>query len=117
MANERIPEDPYRRDLSGDECASRQLSTMNCSPTPNSPRVPASGGRIAIFAVGIAVVLGAVFYGLNNTSVEKAGTSPTAQTAQSGHAAKPLRPRRRHRRPRRLRACVTSPRAPIPSPA
>ena len=36
-----------------------------------------------MFAVAIAVVMGALFYGLNNTSVNQAGTSPTSQTAQT----------------------------------
>ena len=49
-----------------------------------------------MFAVAIAVVLGALFYGLNNTTVNQAGTTPDSQTAQT-------------RRPtlRRLPACVT----------
>ena len=36
-----------------------------------------------MFAVAIAVVLGALFYGLNNTSVNQAGTTPAHQTAQT----------------------------------
>jgi hypothetical protein len=43
-----------------------------------------------MFALAIAVVLGAVFYGLNNTSVNNAGTSSTTQTSQS---APPINPR------------------------
>ena len=30
-----------------------------------------------MFAIAIAVVLGAVFYGLNNSTVNQAGTTPT----------------------------------------
>jgi hypothetical protein len=36
-----------------------------------------------MFAVAIAVVLGAVFYGLNNTAINQAGTTPASQTAQT----------------------------------
>ena len=36
---------------------------------------PASGTKVAMFAVAIAVVLGALFYGLNNTSINQAGSS------------------------------------------
>jgi hypothetical protein len=36
-----------------------------------------------MFAVAIALVLGAVFYGMNNTSVNQAGTTPANQTAQT----------------------------------
>ena len=43
-----------------------------------------------MFAVAIALVLGAVFYGLNNTSINQAGTSSTAQnTAQTSPPAAP----------------------------
>jgi hypothetical protein len=43
----------------------------------------ASGGKVAMFAVAIALVMGALFYGLNNTSVNQAGTAPPSQTAQT----------------------------------
>ena len=36
-----------------------------------------------MFAVAIAVVLGALFYGLNNSTVNQAGTTPPSQTAQN----------------------------------
>ncbi len=49
-----------------------------------------------MFAVAIALVMGALFYGMNNTHASnQAGTTPTSQTAQtpageprsaSGHA-------------------------------
>ena len=70
---------------------------MSCKPIPSLAEGSPSGGKVAMFAVAIAVVLGALFYGLNNTTVNQAGTSPTSQT------------RSRRSRPtlRRLRACVT----------
>jgi hypothetical protein len=55
-------------------------------------REPISGTKAAIFAVAIAVVLGALFYGLNNTSVQQAQTSPPSQTAQSQPQAPPQAP-------------------------
>jgi hypothetical protein len=53
---------------------------------------PVSGTRVALFAVGIAIILGAVFYGLNNTSVHEAQTQPPAQTAQTQNGASPTAP-------------------------
>jgi len=74
-------------------------------PDPDLAEGPAGGGRIAIFAVGIAVILGAVFYGLNNSPIHQAGTSTIAQNTLQ-------RPR-----PRRLRASRdVTPRQP-PNPA
>jgi hypothetical protein len=43
-----------------------------------------------MFAIAIAVVLGAVFYGLNNSTINQAGTSSTAQnTSQTSPPAAP----------------------------
>jgi hypothetical protein len=82
MANERIPEDPYRPTFPGDEELRRPALLDNeLQPDPELAEGPASSGRIAMFAVGIAIVLGAVFYGLNNSSINQAGTSSTAQNA------------------------------------
>ena len=74
-------------------------------PDPELAEGPASGGRIALFAVGIAVILGAVFYGLNNSSIDQASTSSTAQNTASRRPRKT--PRNQPRRQPRLRACVT----------
>jgi hypothetical protein len=81
MTNERIPEDPYRSTFARDELRNPAALDNELQPDPELAEGPASGSRVAMFAVGVAVVLGAVFYGLNNSSVEKAGTSPTAQNA------------------------------------
>jgi hypothetical protein len=94
MANERIPEDPYRSTFARDELRNptardSQLLDNELQPDPELAEGPASGSRVAMFAVGVAVVLGAVFYGLNNSSVEKAGTSPTAQNASPATPAPP----------------------------
>jgi hypothetical protein len=92
MAYEPNPTDPYRsnpadapyRAGSADDEYRRAARLDNeLQPDPELAEGPASGGKIAMFAVAIALVLGAVFYGLNNTSVNHAGTSPTASTAQN----------------------------------
>jgi hypothetical protein len=51
---------------------------------PELAEGPASNTRIAAFAVGIAVVLGLVFYGLNHSSMQQqASTAPTPANSQS----------------------------------
>jgi hypothetical protein len=82
MANERFPNDPYRSDLSDDNFGRPQRFDSDMQIDPELREGPASSSKIALFAVGIAIVLGAVFYGLNNTSVKEAQTPPPAQTAQ-----------------------------------
>jgi len=66
MANERSPEN-WSRDLP-------PLERDFDEPAPTS-------GKVALFAIAIVLLLGAVFYGLN-TSQHQA-QNPSAQTAQS----------------------------------
>jgi hypothetical protein len=84
MADDRFPNDPYRPNLSDDEylrMARRQ--DLNLQADPELGEGPASSGKVALFAVAVALVLGAVFYGLNNTSTgNQASNEPATQTAQ-----------------------------------
>jgi hypothetical protein len=86
MAYQPNPDDPYRAGLTDDEIR-RQARLNNLDndlqADPQLAEGPASGAKVAMFAIAIALVLGAVFYGLNNTSVNEAGTTPTNQTAQT----------------------------------
>jgi hypothetical protein len=84
MAKERIPEDPTRSGLSDDDFyrSSRYGNDLPRLDRDFDERAPSSG-KVALFAVGIALVLGAVFYGLNNTSTHQAQNPPPAQSAQS----------------------------------
>ena len=91
MTNERIPNDPYSSGLSDDDFGRRQRFDNDLQLDPELQAGPASSSKIALFAVGIALVLGAVFYGLNNTSIKDAQTSPPAQTAQT-QSAQPQAP-------------------------
>jgi|SRR5665213_2647389 len=96
MANPRIPDDPYispnnpnrsvdaayRTNLGDDELSRASRIDNQLQMDPELAEGPASGGRVAIFAVAIAVVLGAVFFGLNHSTIDRPGTSSTAQNAQ-----------------------------------
>jgi hypothetical protein len=89
MANPRNPndpdrsaDDPYRSNLTDDDVRRQARLDTELQPDPELAEGPASGGRIALFAVAIALVLGAVFYGLNSSTINQAGTSSsTAQNA------------------------------------
>ncbi|MBX9650836.1 MAG: hypothetical protein K2X57_27685 [Xanthobacteraceae bacterium] len=86
------PNDPYRAGLSEDEI--RRQARLNSLDSdfqadPELAEGSGSGTKIAMFAVAIAVVMGALFYGLNNTSVNQAGTTPASQTAQTQPPAAP----------------------------
>jgi hypothetical protein len=96
MAYQRNPDDPYRPniDLADDELQ-RMRMDRELQADPELGEGPASGAKVAMFAIAIAVVLGAVFYGLNNSSMNPAGTGSTAtapatqNTAQTNPAAPP----------------------------
>lgn len=80
------PTDPYRAPLSEEEIARQQrMNTIDpeIQPDPMLEEGAPSGTKVAMFAVAIAVVLGALFYGLNNTSVNQASTDQGARTAQT----------------------------------
>ena len=80
------PNDPYRAPMTDEEIRRQaRLNSLDTElqPDPELAEGPASGGKVAMFAIAIAVVLGALFYGLNNTSINQAGTEPSSQTAQT----------------------------------
>lgn len=82
-------DDPYRSNLADDDVRRQTRLDNELQPDPELAEGPASGGKIAMFAIAVAVVLGAVFYGMNNSSVNP-GTSSTAQnTTQSSPPAAP----------------------------
>ena len=98
MANERTPNDPYRspddpyRAERDDELRRAQRLDNELQMDPELAEGPANGGKIAMFAVAVAVILGAVFYGLNNSTINQAGTAPTSSTAQNTPASPPAAP-------------------------
>jgi hypothetical protein len=95
MANQRIPNDPYdpyRSGLSDDNFGRPQRFDNDMQIDPELQEGPVSSTKVALFAVGLAIILGAVFYGLNNTSVHEAQTQPPAQTAQTRNSASPAAP-------------------------
>ena len=91
MAFERNPDDPYRRNPADDEYRRAAPLDNELQPDPELAEGSPGGAKVAMFAVAIALVLGAIFYGLNNTTINQAGTSPTAQN--SAQPSPPAAPR------------------------
>jgi hypothetical protein len=93
MAYQRNPNDPYRPNVDlADEELQRMRSDTELQADPELGERPANGGKVAMFAVAIAVVLGAVFYGLNNTSMNPAGTGSTATAPATQNTAQTTSP-------------------------
>ena len=94
MADDRFINDPYRPNLADDEYRNAARRDAQLQVDPELGEGPASSGKVALFAVAIALVLGAVFYGLNNTSQVHAGPNPAAgpdgaDPAQRGQSGRP----------------------------
>lgn len=84
MPNERIPEDTHRPAFNDDELDRWSRDDRDLPPLDqNLDRAPPSSGKLALFAIAAALLLGAMFYGLNNTSTHQASNPPPDQTAQS----------------------------------
>ena len=93
MADDRFPNDPYRPNLADDEYLRAARRDTELQTDPELGEGPASSGKVALFAVAVALVLGAVFYGLNNsTTGNQASTEPTSRTAQQSAPANPAAP-------------------------
>jgi hypothetical protein len=75
------PIDPTRPDLADDGLLRASRLDDELQPDPELAEGTANGAKIAIAAVAIAVLLGAVFYGLNSSTMHQNGTSTTAQTS------------------------------------
>ena len=123
MADDRFPNDPYRP-IGDDDYLRAARRDNDLQVDPELVEGPASSGKIALFAVAIALVLGAVFYGLNNTSVNQASTEPPAKTAQTTPANPAAPPGMRDVTPRNntspgvtTGAAPSQPTSPAPAPA
>ena len=77
------PHDPYRPAGSEYDPGREAQLEREAQFDPELAEGPASTGRIMLLALAVALVLGAVFYGLNNSSVHQASTTPPAQTART----------------------------------
>jgi hypothetical protein len=98
MAIENNPNDAYDRDHLKDPTRTNIIDRRSPAEMDDDLQVdpelaegPAGNTRIAAFAVGIAVVLGLVFYGLNHTSMQQQASSPppTPVNSQSSASTSP----------------------------
>jgi hypothetical protein len=92
MPNIPNPNDPYRPNPADDIRNPARLDN-ELQADPELAEGPASGSRMAIYALGIVVLLGAVFYGLNNTSMNPGDATKTAsQSAPATQDSTPKAP-------------------------
>jgi negative regulator of sigma E activity len=85
IPDDRVPNDPYMGDTSGMPPRTPERLDADLQPDPELAEGRSSTGRVAAFAVGIAILLAAVFYGLNNSSTgnNQASNPPPTKAAQT----------------------------------
>jgi hypothetical protein len=117
MANQQISPDPTQRDhAENDPQRTDRLDDKQQSNTALAGE-PARGARMALYAIAIVVVLGALFYGFN-TSTEKSATAPQStspSTAQNNTSKPPVAPGVRDVTPSNTQPGVTTGSAPANS--
>jgi hypothetical protein len=86
MANEPFSKNPYRSERN-DEVDRAVRTDSKLQPDPALQEGRANNSRVTLLALAAAVVLGLVFYGLNNSNLKRASTAPPIQTAQPNSAA------------------------------
>jgi hypothetical protein len=84
MAQEPHPDDPYRvrnpsRPYLDDDLRREAGLDRDLQADAELAEGPAGGSKIALFALALALVLGAAFYGMNNSSLHRSDSSSTAQ--------------------------------------
>lgn len=99
MAREQRPNTPYDPDrlrdptieteLSANEMRSRADLDNEVQPDLPLRAGPSSNTSIALIAVGIAIILGIVFYGLNSSSIHQASTVPAPSASQNSASTAP----------------------------
>jgi hypothetical protein len=89
MADERIPEDPNRFDPDLGDYNRRVRFDRDGPLDRDFDPDPPSGGKITLFAIGLAIVLGAIFYGFNTTSLKNAPNTPPTHSTQSEPTSPP----------------------------
>ena len=106
MANIPNPNDTYRPNPLDDEHAQPRRFDNELQPDPQLAEGPASGSRVAVYTLGAVILLGVVFYGLNNSSTTttavqnapvtqdtaKKAPAPTNNIADSSTEKTPLPP-------------------------
>ncbi|WP_441242369.1 hypothetical protein [Tardiphaga sp. 768_D3_N2_1] len=92
MANIPNPNDPYRPNPA-DDIRNPVRFDNELQADPELAEGPASGSRVAIYALGVIVLLGAVFYGLNSTSTNPGDTTKSAsQSTPATQSSTPKAP-------------------------
>jgi len=99
------------------ELRRNQMTDNQLQPDPELQEGPASGGKIALFAIAVIAILGVVFYGLNSSTPTNTATNPPAQTTASGNPASTPSPAGPNANPGQTTGSAPTTPQPAPPPA
>ena len=111
MANEQNSPDPYQRGIVGNDMQQAKRVDDKLQADPALVDGPARG-RIVLYAIAIAVVLGALFYGFNSSTgptetSSTASKSTSSSTALNNNSKPPVAPGVRDVTPNAQRGVTT----------
>jgi uncharacterized protein HemX len=91
MSKDYIPNDPTRPTFSDDlDRQSRFNDPLRFDP--ETAGTSGDGAKIGLVAIALALLMGAVFYGVSHSNVNEAANPPSSQTAQNQSGALPQAP-------------------------
>jgi uncharacterized protein HemX len=86
MPKDYIPNDPTRPTFSDDlDRQSRFNDPLRFDP--ETAGMSGDGAKIGLVAIALALLMGAVFYGVSHSNVNEAANPPSSQTAQNQSGA------------------------------
>ena len=122
MPKDYIPNDPSRPPFSDDDASRGTGFNDPLRFDPETAESRGNGAKIGLVAIALALLMGAVFYGISRPSVNEAGNTPPEQTAQTQPTAPAAPPGMRDVTPRRPNTdpgmtTGAAPNQPAPPPA
>jgi hypothetical protein len=91
MPKDYIPNDPTRPTFSDDDLDRQSRFNDPLRFDPETAGASSDGAKIGLVAIALALLMGAVFYGVSRSNVNEAA-NPPSQTAQNQPGALPQAP-------------------------
>jgi hypothetical protein len=92
MPKDYIPNDPTRPGFSDSDLDREQRFNDPLRFDPETAGTSGDGAKIGLVAIALALLMGAVFYGVSHSNVNEAANTPASQTAQNQPGALPPAP-------------------------
>jgi hypothetical protein len=92
MPKDYFPNDPTRPVFSDSDLDREQRFNDPLRFDPETAGTSGDGAKIGLVAIALALLMGAVFYGVSHSNVNEAANTPASQAAQNQPGALPAAP-------------------------